>query len=253
MTVTQLYAFLNEKIPPALSCAWDNDGLMCCPDGAREVTRVLVALDVTDAVVQQAILERYDVILSHHPLVFHPLKTLNGENHVARKLMLLIRHGIAVMSFHTRLDAVAGGVNDTLAQCLGLKQVVPFGEEGIGRMGTFEEEIPLQVFAMRVRQTLSAPSVQYSSACLPVRRVALLGGDGKDDVAAAKAAGADTFLTGDLRYDQMADAPECGMNLVTAGHFYTEEPVCRRLCELALEADAQLVVTTVHSNPVQTV
>ncbi len=253
MTVFQLYAFLNEKIPPSLSCTWDNDGLMCCPDGTREVKRVLVALDVTEEVVKQAVSGKYDVILSHHPLVFHPLKALNEENHVAKKLMTLVRHGISVMSFHTRLDAVHGGVNDTLAQCLGLSRVVPFGDEGIGRIGEYGAEMSLQAFAARVRQALDAPAVQYSAANLPVRRVALLGGDGKDDVAAAKAAGADTFLTGNLRYDQMADAPECGMNLVTAGHFHTEAPVCRRLCELVLEADAHLFVTAVHSDPVKIV
>lgn len=253
MTVEQLYAFFNEKIPPALSCTWDNDGLMCCPDGAREVKRVLVALNVTEDVVRLAIRERYDVILSHHPLVFHPLKALNNEEHVAKKLMMLIPHGIAVMSFHTRLDAVDGGVNDVLAQCIGLSRVVPFGDEGIGRVGEYDAEMSLEAFAMQVRRALSAPVVQYSSAGRSVRRVALLGGDGKDDVAAAKAVGADTFLTGNLRYDQMVDAPECGMNLVTAGHFYTEEPICRRLCALALEADAHLFVTAVHSDPVQTV
>jgi putative NIF3 family GTP cyclohydrolase 1 type 2 len=98
-----------------------------------------------------------------------------------------------------------------------------------------------------------APTVQFSDACKSVRRVAVLGGDGKEDIAAAKAVGADTFLTGNLRHDQMTDAPECGMNLVTAGHFHTEHPVCSRLCELVREADCSIHVTVVNSDPVKTV
>lgn len=256
MTVCQLYAFLNEKIPSALSCEWDNDGLMCCPDTERKAERVLIALDITEEVVKQAINEKYDVVLSHHPLVFHPLKAIHDGNHVAKKAIALIQHGITAMSFHTRLDAVAGGVNDTLAQVLGLKKVTPFASEDghtIGRVGEYDKELPLQDFASLVKKTLSAPMVQFSDACKPVRRVAVLGGDGKEDIAAAKAAGADTFLTGNLRHDQMTDAPECGINLVTAGHFYTEHPVCQRLCELVHEADCSIHVTVVNSDPVKTI
>lgn len=256
MTVCQLYAFLNEKIPSSLSCEWDNDGLMCCPEGEHKAERVLIALDITEQVVKQAIEGEYDVILSHHPLMFHPLKALNDGNHVAKKVISLIQHGICAMSFHTRLDAVAGGVNDTLAHQLGLKNVVPFiSDDGhtIGRVGEYEQEMTLQDFAMLVKKELSAPVVQYSCANRPVRRVAVLGGDGKEDVAAARAVGADTYLTGNLRHDQMTDAPECSINLITAGHFHTEHPVCQRLRELVLEADGNIQVTVVNSDPVKTV
>ena len=120
MTHRELYRYLEEKMPRALSCAWDNDGLMCCPDGGREVRRVLVALDVTAEAVRYAVEGGYDVIVSHHPMIFKGLKAINDEHYVADKAMTLIREWISVMSFHTRLDAVEGGVNDTLANLLGL-------------------------------------------------------------------------------------------------------------------------------------
>ena len=115
MNVKELYGFLNEKIPPSLSCDWDNDGLMCCADETKEIRRVLIALDMTAEVIKKAIAEGYDLILSHHPLIFSPLRAVTPMDHIARRFIDLIRADIAAMSFHTRLDAVEGGVNDILA------------------------------------------------------------------------------------------------------------------------------------------
>ena len=253
MTVHELYTFLNEKIPTALSCDWDNDGLMCCPDGERKVSRVLVALDITAAVVEEAIAGDYDVILSHHPLIFRPLKALNSYDPVAKKVIRLMQSGIAAMSFHTRLDAVVGGVNDTLAAALQLSDVLPFGENGeeIGRVGTLSAPMALCEFAERVKAVTGAPCVQVADAGRTVSRVALLGGGGSGDADAARACGADTYLTGELKHNQLTDAPEYGMNLIAAGHFYTENLICIRLCELALEADPKLEIYITNSNAVR--
>ncbi|MBQ8311007.1 MAG: Nif3-like dinuclear metal center hexameric protein [Clostridia bacterium] len=253
MTVKELYRFLEVRIPRALSCEWDNDGLMCCPNAERKVARVLVALDVTAAVAEKAIAEGYDLIVSHHPLIFRPIGAVAPGKAVADKVIGLLLAGISVMSFHTRLDAVDGGVNDVLAARLGLCDVEPFGQNGetIGRIGTLPEEMTLKAFAARVKKATGAPYVQISSAGVPVHRVALLGGGGADDVDAARAAGADTYLTGELKHHQLTEAPECGMNLVMGGHFYTENPVCERIRDLLIEADPALSVTLFDSNPVQ--
>ena len=247
MTVREIYRFLDEKIPRTLSCAWDNDGLMCCPDGDREVRRVLVTLDVTAEAVKAAIEGGYDVIVSHHPMIFKGLKAINEENYIADKAMALIRAGVAVMSFHTRLDAVGGGVNDTLAALLGLADVEGFGEEGIGRIGTLRGEEALTEFAARVKTLLGAPAVAIADGKKAVHRVAVLGGAGGDDVAAAQAAGADTYLSGTLGYHDLVDAPENGMNLVAAGHYYTEAPICAVLCAWIAEADKTILCDTYRS------
>ena len=253
MTVRELYAFLNEKIPPSLSCAWDNDGLMCCPDPDREVRRVLVALDITATVVKKAIGEGYDTIVSHHPMIFSPLRAVEPSDPVARKVIALVRGGVTAMSFHTRLDAVEGGVNDVLAEALGLCDVTPFGQDGeaIGRIGTLKKAMTLAEFAALVKRATGAEQVLVSDAGRPVCRVAVLGGSGSDDVKAAERAGADTYLSGELKHNWLTDAPERGMNLVAAGHFHTENPICARLCELIREADATVQVEIVNSNPVQ--
>ncbi len=247
MTVRGLYELLNKKIPTSLSCEWDNDGMMCCPDGEREVRRVLLTLDVTADAVKEAIGRNCDLILSHHPLIFKGLKSLGGEDPISSKTIELIKNRICVMSFHTRLDAVAGGVNDVLASALGLFDITPFGEEAIGRIGTLPVEETAENFAKKVKETLNAPVVLLSDAGKPVRRVAVLGGSGGDDVDVANAAGADTYVTGELKYHQMTDAPEEGMNLITAGHFHTEFPVCAMLKELLAELDPT-IETQIYDN-----
>ena len=249
MTVGELYQRLEERIPHELSCEWDNDGLMCCYDLQREVKRVLVALDITEAVVLRAVNEQYDLIVSHHPLIFRPLGALTPMDSVAKKVMTLLSSQISAMSFHTRLDAVEGGVNDVLAKKLGLVDVLPF--EGIGRIGSVEHPTSLEEFAGVVKEVTGAEYVQISDGGKPVRRVALLGGAGGDEAECARTLGADTYLTGELKHHQLTEAPEKGMNLIMGGHFFTENPVCERLCELLLSIDPDLTVSVMNSNPVR--
>ena len=240
MTVYELYKKLSEKIPSSLSCEWDNDGLMCCPDGSREVVRALVCLDVTQKTVNAAIDGKYDVIVSHHPFIFKGLKSLDEGDFIPKKAMALIREDISVMSFHTRLDAVEGGVNDSLCALLGIKNTQPFGE-GIGRIGELCECADLMDFAKKVKNTLGVPAVSVAGANKKVSKVAVLGGSGKDEIFSALSAGADTFVSGELGHHALTDAADLGINLVEAGHFYTENHVCLALCEmiksLGIDAD----------------
>ncbi|MBQ9805175.1 MAG: Nif3-like dinuclear metal center hexameric protein [Clostridia bacterium] len=250
MTAGELYAALNQKIPTSLSCDWDNDGLMCCPDPEKKAERVLVALDITAEVVTRAIEGGYDVIVSHHPLIFSPLRAVEPHDPVAKKVIRLLCAGVTAMSFHTRLDAVEGGVNDVLANALGLENVVPFGSDGeaIGRIGTLPQAMTVEAFAQHAKRVLGADQIVLADAGVAVQRVAVLGGGGSSDVAAAKCAGADTYLTGELKHNNLMDAPEIGMNLLAGGHFHTENLVCNRICELLHEIDATLKVDVTDSN-----
>ncbi len=240
MTVGELYQYLNQLIPPELSLDWDNDGLACCPDPGAKVRRVLLALDPTEAVVDYAIREGYDVILTHHPLLFRGVKAVNCGTGSSRKLVKMIRAGVSTMAFHTRLDALTGGVNDTLADLLGIRDTVPFGADGetLGRIGSLPEAMPFSDFCALVKQRLGAPVLLASDAGRPVSRVAVLGGEGGDDLEAALLAGADTFVSGRLGYHRMIDAPETGINLIEAGHYFTEFPVLPVLEKFVHLADA---------------
>ena len=255
MNVRELYDILNKKIPKELSCEWDNDGLMCCPDGSREVKKILVTLDVTAGAISYARENQIDVIISHHPFIFKGLKAINEESHIALGAMELIRGGISVMSFHTRLDALCGGVNDTLAELLELSKIIPFGNGGeeIGRIGEAEGEITLFELAEKVKDVTGAPCVLVADAKKKVKRVALLGGEGGDDIGAAIAAGADTYVSGRLGYHNMTDAPERGINLIEAGHFYTEFPVCFTLEKMIKEIDPKISTEVYYSNRIMCV
>ncbi len=247
MTVKQLYDYLDGAIPAALSCEWDNDGLMCCPEPDREVRRVLVCLDATSEACRKAIDGGYDLIVTHHPLIFKGLKRIETGDFISAKIIELIRNGISVFSFHTRLDAAEGGVNDTLAVMLGLTDVHPFAD-GIGRIGTLPVECSAEALAKAVREQLDADGVLLADAGHNCRRVAVLGGNGNDDIDEAMALGADTYISGDFAYHSKTDAPDRGINLIEAGHFQTEAPVCEVLVRMLRTADETLRCDIYHSN-----
>lgn len=247
MTVLELYSYLDRVIPRSLSCEWDNDGLMCCPNPSREVKKLLFTLDVTEAAAEFAVKNGYDAIVSHHPLIFKPLKSLTSP-----KLMLLVSGGISVMSFHTRYDAVVGGVNSVLARLIGLQDAVRFSNDGIGLIGSLRTQMSAENFALMVKNRLGCDCVKTvgNGVC---RRVAVVGGDGKDCFADALDAGCDTYLTGSMSYNSMTDAAECGVNIITAGHFNTENPALDSLSRIVLDADRGVVCGFFHCNVIRTV
>ena len=233
MTVRELYERLSHIYPASLSCEWDNDGLLCAPAPNAEVVRVLCTLDVTEAAIAEAVRVGANVILSHHPLIFHPLHAITPDDPVAGRVMSLLSAGIAHMAFHTRADAAEGGVNDLLALALGLSDVMPFGD-GLGRIGSLTLPTSPAALARRAAVLLDAPGVLLGDAGRDACRVAVVGGSGKSEIDAALAAGADTLLTGRLSYELINEAREIGINLIEAGHFYTEALLPRSWVEALL-------------------
>ena len=257
MTIREFYAALEAVLPRSLSCEWDNDGISCCPDPNISVKGVLIALDPTEDAVEEAITHGCNVILTHHPMLFRGLKTVDGRDTGSRKVIRMITHGITAMAFHTRLDAVDGGVNDILAARLGLSDVTPFGEDGnpagqpIGRIGCLPEAVSADEFIGMLKSALSLPAVIFAGCGKPVHRVAVLGGGGEDDIFAAVAAGADTYVTGELKYHHLCDAPYGEINLIMAGHYHTEAPVLDRLAELVSEVCPEIPIRILKTSRVE--
>ena len=234
--VNEIRTALFEAAPEYMKMEWDNVGLMC-GHAAQEVTRVLVALDASYRVLNEAQAAHCELVVCHHPLIFGGTKTVTDETPLGRSLLFAIENGISVLSFHTNLDCAPEGVNDVLARSLGLSEVTvmePAGTDeqgrayGLIRTGTVPET-DVHSFAAQVKQALGCEGLRYADGGRPVHRVAVGGGSCGSAIGNVLAHGCDTLVTADLKYHEFADAPYFGINLIDAGHFQTENPVCARL------------------------
>lgn len=253
MTTLELSDALRRKIPLEMACDWDNDGIMCLPDPDRPVHAVLLVLDITDDAVDAAIAHRCDVIISHHPLIFRGIRHLIPTDPVARRCMRLCQHNIAALSYHTALDAM-DGVNDRLAASLGLEQITSFGSETppIGRVGTLPSRQTAEQFAATVAQVLGCDAVTVGNPSVLAHRVAVIGGSGADDIPSAIAAGADTMVTGEAGYHDILDAAAVSFNVITAGHYHTEQFTLTVLEELLQDMDPTLSIYRCETNRMKT-
>lgn len=224
-TVAEIEEALFELAPGECAQDWDNVGLLVGRPW-KEVQNILVSLDITEEVIAEAAQWGADVIVAHHPVVFHGQKSVTDRDPVGQRLLGLLENGIAAICMHTNLDCAENGVNDVLAQTLGIRTPEPFTGEGVGRCGWREEPMALPDFVRLVSRALNCNGVRYADGGKPVHRVAVGGGACGEFEDAAIAAGCDTFVTADLSYHQFVDARSKGINLIDAGHFPTEDLVC---------------------------
>ena len=238
-TVTDICLFMNELAPVKYAESWDNPGLLL-GHLAQHVHKIMVALDLSPEVAEQAIEQECDIIITHHPYYFSLPKTLAVTDTKMEVLYELIKHDIALYAAHTNLDAAKGGVNDVLAARLGLDEVTEIPrkdcpEQGLARIGFLDEPMALKEFAAKVRDDLGAEHLTYAGGDEPVYKVAVVGGSGADFMEDALAAGADTLVTGDLKYHVAQKALNLGLNVVDGTHQLTESPVVDKL-EQVLQA-----------------
>ena len=246
-TVRELYEALCRMAPLDLQMDFDNSGFLLGHADAA-VKKCLLALDVTDAVVEEAIRENAELIVSHHPLIFHPLRSVTDESPEGRRVLKLIEHRIAVVSMHTNLDIARGGVNDILMDALGIKTEDCLDESGLGRFGELDAKLSLQAFLPRCKSVLSCNGLRYVDAGRPVYRVAVMGGAGADCLERAAELGCDTYVTADIKYHQFQRAMDLRINLIDADHFSTENPVIPYLAEslAASFPETDFLVSVVH-------
>ena len=228
-TVAEIIAFLNTIAPPELAESWDNTGFQLGNPSAP-VTKVLVALDPFENVCKEAAQWGAELLVTHHPLLFRPTVSITEETALGRCIQILIQNGISQWSGHTDLDIAPGGVNDILAKKIGLEEIQVIGSEHLLRMGTVKEQT-LESFLSVVKTTLGCPVLRYAEGGKPVRKVAVGGGACASEMNDAVAAGCDTFVTSDIKYNQFWDAADQKLNIIDSGHFYTENPVCTYLAK----------------------
>ena len=248
-TVRDFLDILQRLTPPRLAEDWDNVGLLCGHFDAP-VDTVLVALDPMPDVIDEAKKVGAQCIVTHHPLIFEAPRAINDESYTGRCILALAEAHIAAINLHTNLDVCPGGVNDVLAETLGLADVSvldPIGQDaqgrpyGLIRTGMVQAQ-SLAAFAAFVRSALGCPGLRFADAGRPVRRVAVGGGSCGGAIDEVLAAGCDTLVTADLKYNHFEEAKYRGLNLLDAGHFETENPVCAVLARILREALPELTV-----------
>ena len=256
-TVREIYQYLDGLAPFSLQMDFDNAGFLV-GRGDRQVDKILVSLDITEEVVAEAAQLGCQLIVSHHPVIFFPAKSVTDATPDGRILLSLVEHNIAAICAHTNLDAVSGGVNDALARKLGLTNIEQLKQDGvdasgrpygIGRVGN-TAGVPMYApaFAAFVKEALGANGVRFVDARRPVRRVAVGGGACADMLKDALALGCDTFVTADVKYNGFLDAKALGVNLIDAGHYPTEQVVVPVLAKWLADGFAKVEVLTTQTH-----
>jgi dinuclear metal center YbgI/SA1388 family protein len=249
IVVRDVCDFLEGFAPAVLAAEWDNVGLLV-GDREQKVERVMTCLTVTPDVAREAIRERVDLIVTHHPLPFRPLKRLTADQPAGRLLLDLIRAGVAIHSPHTAFDSAAGGINQQLAEGLGLIEIQPLevvpsfpAGAGTGRYGTLAGKGTLGQLAAALKQFLKTSTLAVvGDLQMPVTRVGIACGSAGEFLDVAIDRGCQVLVTGETRLHTCYDAAARGTGLLLAGHYASERFGVERLAVVLQEKFAGLAV-----------
>lgn len=249
-TVYDLYRTLQAFAPFETAESYDNVGILC-GDRFSPVHKIMVALDITEDVVAEASSVGADVIVSHHPVIFDPVRRINEDSPVFH----LLTAGIHAICVHTNLDFAEFGVNDALAKTLSLtdlRWLSVSGEQAIGKIGILSEPIIADRFAHFIKTVLPCNGVSFNTRKEPLKTVAVCGGSGGSLWEEAMRCGADALVTGEAKYNHYLDAAAHDFCIFAAGHYATEQVVVPVLQQILHAAYPQIpIVISAHKDVVQ--
>lgn len=238
-TVSDILRCLDEIAPFNIAESWDNVGLLIGEKG-REVSSVLVGLDPTSRLLDEAIAGGMDTVVTHHPAIFRPIPSINTADPGGKFLEKALVHKINVLACHTNFDSASTGVNDALASLLGLEEIRPLIPSashpaegaGMGRIGLYSKGRKKQEFIARLLEILDLPAVMVAGD-MPerIKCVALCGGSGSDFAETAKNSGADVYLSSEIKHNVARWAEEAGICVIDGTHYATEKPAVKLLAE----------------------
>lgn len=246
ITVKNILDYTEAFAPLCTAADFDNSGLLV-GSADLNVTKALVALDITPEVVEEAKNEGAQLIISHHPVIFNPLKKLSADS----VPYLLAQAGITALCLHTNLDiAEEDGVNVCLAKALGLSDIRVFSEEFVC-LGELATAMSTEDFAQLVKNSLNADCVTFTKGTKPIKTVGMCSGAGGDMYHSAVALGADAFLTGEAKHHEYLEAEATGIPMMVAGHFFTESiamaPLAKKLA--GKFTDTEFILSKACKNP----
>jgi dinuclear metal center YbgI/SA1388 family protein len=262
-TLSDIIPILEAIAPPSLAEEWDNVGLQI---GRAQwpINHIQVALDPTPGTVDTAIRADADLLVTHHPLLFKPLRHIDLNTPLGGIIDRAIRHRLAVYSAHTNLDRVADGLNDILAHRIGITHIQPLDSptergggiqspseaenQGLGRIGRLPQTLTLEKLALELKKRLALDHVRIAGdPALPVQRVAICTGSGSGFLEQFLQSGAEVYITGDLRYHDAREAEAARVGLIDVGHFSSEhlmvKAVVDRLQERLAACDFNVAVS----------
>lgn len=254
-TVNDIYLALDSLAPFSLTMDFDNTGILI-GNKNKAVHRALLALDCTAEVVSEALCIGAELIITHHPVIFHAIKRINEDS----LPFLLLENGLAVISSHTNLDLADGGVNDVLAASLGLGSLRGLERQNglgadvfLGRVGELPQALSPMELASFVKERLGALSVKFCDGGRLIKTLAVCGGSGASCLSSAIDAGADALLTGDVKHDQFILATAAAITLLDAGHFNTEDVVIDSLCSRLQGLVPDVTFSATHASSIREV
>jgi len=248
-------AYIQKNHPEETAFDWDHVGLQVGSLN-QKITKIMITLDVTKDVVNQAIKENANFILSHHPLLFNPIHTLNLDASKGQLIQKLMDHKITVYSAHTNYDVSSSGMNQVLSDLLGLENSTVLEDDLIrpmGRIGTLKKPLELKDFISFVKKTFNLPyALLIGEKDRLIQKVAVSGGSGSHHYMAAKKKNADIYLTGDITYHTALDMKEVGLLGLDIGHF--SESLFKPMLKKAFEALWEIpVLLSKEDSPYQNV
>ncbi len=251
MKVSDVISVVDKYFPLSKALPWDNTGLQIgSPD--KFVSKVLISLDIDRKVAKEAASFKADLIITHHPFFMKEIKQLNPESDLGWVLSYLLKKNIALVSFHTNVDVSPGGLAEYLGNLLGLTDMKPITEEGIGRVGFLSDPVDSRTFVKYVKKALEINiPLRVTPARKKISKVAVCPGSGGDLIDKVIELKADCYVTGDIKYHQAYRAKGI-MTLIDAGHYHTEYPFCLLIASiLKRETYLEVKISESQGNPFQ--
>lgn len=258
MDINNFAQIIEKTVPPSLQEDWDNSGWQL--KLGNEIKRVLVALEVTNSVIDEAVSKEADLIITHHPLIFNPIKSLDNNDVISTQIITLVKAGISVYSTHTSFDRLIGGNNDYLGLKLGLRGIraSEADETGYLRTGVLEQNCEMNVSAFidyaSDKLGINSKFMRLSGDInAPVKKIGWCTGAGAFLIKTAADEGCDLFITGDLKYHDAQFARAIGINVLDLGHYATEKIFGENLISIfensGEKGDVELFLSEIDINP----
>ena len=250
MLLREIINSIESVAPRSAQEEWDNSGMQV-GDTERDITSVLLTTDITETVVSEAITRDCQLIISHHPLLFHGLKQVCGQTPQARIVEMAIKNNIAIYSAHTNLDSVEGGINTKLAEKLGLTDIRLLTESGLGAIGQLTKPMNYLDFIEHIRDILESTYVRYTRPVKDqIQTVALCGGSGAEFIETAIEQGADVYLTADVKYHEFLDA-DGRIGLIDIDHWISERHARDIFADILAPLGVKTYISKNDKTPIQ--